>query len=61
MSAIISFCRMFLFTGGSIIILSMILKVTGTWLAVPVAEFLTVIVSLKYHQYYFLKNNAEYL
>lgn len=60
-SAIISFCRMFLFTCGAIIILSMIFKVTGTWLAVPVAEFLTCIVSLKYHQHYFLRNSAEYL
>lgn len=60
-SAIISFCRMFLFTCGAIIILSMILKVTGTRLSVPVAEFLTMIVFLKYHQCYFLRNSAEYL
>lgn len=60
-SAIISFSRMFLFTCGAIIILSMIFKVIGTWLAVPVAEFLTCIVSLKYHQHYFLRNSAEYL
>ncbi len=39
----------------------MILKVTGTWLSIPVAEFLTMIVSLKYHQCYFLRNSAEYL
>ncbi len=45
-SAFISFLRTFLFIGGAILILPQILDITGVWLAVPIAEALTVIISI---------------
>lgn len=47
-SAIISFLRTFLFLIISIIFLPKILGIEGIWLAVPIAEFLTIIISIIY-------------
>lgn len=44
-SAIISFCRTFVFISFSLLFLPRILHVTGIWIAVPLAEFLTLFVS----------------
>lgn len=59
-SAIISFCRMFLFTCGALFILAIIFKVNGVWLAIPVAEFLTMLLCFKYHYHYFLRKKNVY-
>lgn len=56
-SAIISFCRTLVFTGSSLIILSAIFALTGTWLAIPVAELLTFILSMYFHYRYFIKKS----
>lgn len=45
-SAIISFSRTFLFIVGAVLILPTILGKTGVWLAVPLAEFLGVFISI---------------
>ena len=47
-SAIISFIRTFILLVLNILLLPVIMGVTGIWLAVPAAEFLTVFVSLLY-------------
>ena len=47
-SAIISFVRTFVLLVLNILLLPAIMGVTGIWLAVPAAEFLTVFVSLLY-------------
>ena len=47
-SAIISFIRTFVLLVLNILLLPVIMGVTGIWLAVPAAEFLTVFVSLLY-------------
>lgn len=54
-SAIISFCRTFAFTVLSLLILPHFLKLNGAWIAVPVAELLTLFVSLYMHRKYFWK------
>ncbi len=55
-SALISFLRTFVFIMGMLLILPPILKTTGVWLAVPIAEALSVIVSIlllrKYRKIY---------
>lgn len=45
-SALISFLRTFIFIVGSLLILPKIIGITGVWLAIPLAEFLTVFISL---------------
>lgn len=45
-SAIISFCRTFVFILLSLLILPNLLGITGVWLAIPTAEFLTFFLSI---------------
>lgn len=59
-SAIISFCRTLIFTSLSLILLSQFFGLTGAWLAVPVAEALTLILCIFLHKMYFL-GNGEYV
>ena len=59
-SAIISFCRTLIFTSSSLIILSQFFGLTGAWLAVPVAEALTLILCIFLHKKYFL-GHGEYV
>lgn len=47
-SAIISFSRTFVFIVGAIVILPNMLGEVGAWLAVPVAEFLGILISIFY-------------
>lgn len=54
-SAVISFCRTLLFTTLALLILPRFLGITGAWLAMPVAEFLTLLVSVPIHCKYFLR------
>lgn len=54
-SAIISFCRTLVFIAASLMILPHFLGINGAWIAVPAAEFLTLILSASMHQKYFLK------
>lgn len=51
-SAAISFSRTFVFLTIGIITLPLFLKVTGIWLAVPIAELLTLILSACFIRYY---------
>ena len=44
-SAMISFLRTFIFVAGSILILPRFLDIDGIWLAIPVAEMLTVLIT----------------
>ena len=44
-SAIISFCRTFIFLAGAILLLPMVWEINGLWLSVPIAELLTLIVA----------------
>jgi len=55
-AAIIMLLRTFVFLSLAILLLPLILKVNGIWLAVPVAEFLSVIVSI----FYFIKFRKIY-
>lgn len=45
-SAIISFCRTFVFIVISLLTLPKLIGITGVWLAIPVAEFLTLFLSV---------------
>lgn len=54
-AAIISFCRTFAFTVLPLLILPLFLKLNGAWIAVQVAELLTLFVSLYMHRKYFWK------
>ena len=47
-SAIISFCRTFVFIVASIVLLPMIMGIAGVWLAVPLAELITLFISAGY-------------
>ncbi len=53
-SALISFSRTLVFIVISLLILPRILGITGAWIAIPVAEFLTLIISGWMHRRYFL-------
>ena len=53
-SALISFSRTLIFIVISLLILPRILGITGAWIAIPVAEFLTLIISGWMHRRYFL-------
>ena len=52
-SALISFSRTLVFIVISLLILPRILGITGAWIAIPVAEFLTLIISGWMHRRYF--------
>ena len=54
-SAFISFCRTLLFTTAALLILPNFLGVTGAWIAMPVAELCTLLVSFPIHIKYFLR------
>lgn len=47
-SAVISFCRTFVFIVISILALPYVIGITGVWLAVPLAEIVTLLVTLVY-------------
>ena len=62
-SAIISFVRTFVFITTSLLVLPNIIGVTGVWVAVPIAEFLTLFMSIyffnKYKKVYMYENIIE--
>lgn len=47
-SAIISFLRTFVFIVAAVLLLPQVIGVTGVWLAVPIAELLTLAISITY-------------
>ena len=53
-SAIISFCRTLVFIVISLMILPRIFGINGAWIAIPVAEFLTLLITGWMHRTYFL-------
>lgn len=53
-SAIISFCRTLVFIVISLMILPRIFGINGAWIAIPVAEFLTLLITCWMHRTYFL-------
>lgn len=60
-SAIISFCRTLVFTVISLLFLPQLLGINGAWIAIPVAEFITLIMTVPMHLKYFIrKNNSNY-
>lgn len=61
-SALISFSRTFVFIVISLLILPRIFHITGAWLAILVAEFLTMIISgLMHRKYFWLAGEKNYL
>ena len=54
-SAIISFLRTLVFIVLSLLTLPRFFGITGSWLAIPVAEFLTLILALRLHRTYFIR------
>ena len=54
-SAIISFLRTLVFIVLSLLSLPRFLGITGAWLAIPVAEFLTLMLALRLHRTYFIR------
>lgn len=56
-SAIISFARTLVFLVISLLALPTIFGITGVWVAVPVAEGLTLLLSIYMHQRYLLRNH----
>ena len=55
-SAIISFSRTFLFIVAALLVLPLFLGITGIWIAIPVAEFFGIIVSV----FFLIKNRKKY-
>jgi Na+-driven multidrug efflux pump len=55
-AAIIMLLRTFVFLSLAILLLPLIFKVNGIWLAVPVSEFLSIIISI----FYFIKFRKIY-
>ena len=53
-SALISFCRTLVFIVISLLILPRIFGINGAWIAIPVAEFLTLLITDWMHRVYFL-------
>ena len=53
-SAIISFCRTLVFIVISLLIFPRILGINGAWIAIPVAEFLTLLISVWMHRNFYL-------
>ncbi len=58
-SAIISFARTLVFTTISLLILPQFLGINGAWLAVPMAEFLTLLLSIGMHRKYFFREGRQ--
>lgn len=58
-SAILSFCRTFIFTTICLMILPHFLGINGAWIAVPIAEFFTLLISLYMHQKYFIRAGKQ--
>ena len=58
-SAIISFCRTLLFTVISLLVLPQFFGVNGAWLAVPVAEFVTLLLTIWIHRKYFYAEGGQ--
>ena len=54
-SAIISFLRTLVFIVLSLLTLPRFFEITGAWLAIPVAEFLTLMLALRLHRTYFIR------
>ena len=54
-SAIISFLRTLVFIMLSLLTLPRFFGITGAWLAIPVAEFLTLLLALRLHRTYFIR------
>lgn len=54
-SAIISFLRTLVFIVLSLLTLPRFFWITGAWLAIPVAEFLTLMLALRLHRTYFIR------
>ena len=54
-SAIISFLRTLVFIVLSLLTLPRFFGITGAWLAIPVAEFLTLVLALRLHRTYFVR------
>lgn len=54
-SAIISFLRTLVFIVLSLLTLPRFFGITGAWLAIPVAEFLTLMLALRLHRTYFIR------
>lgn len=58
-SAVISFSRTFLFEGGCVLLLPLVLDIDGIWFAMVAAELLTLLVTLYY--FFTRKNKYHYL
>ncbi len=58
-SAIISFCRTLLFTVISLLLLPQFLGINGAWFAVPVAELMTLLLSVWMHRKYFFAEGKQ--
>ncbi|MGN8799298.1 MATE family efflux transporter [Candidatus Merdisoma sp. HCP28S3_D10] len=58
-SAIISFLRTLVFIVLSLLTLPRFFGITGAWLAIPVAEFLTLVLALRLHRTYFIRPGAK--
>ena len=58
-SAILSFCRTFVFTAACLLVLPHFLGINGAWIAVPAAEALTLLISLYMHQKYFMRPGKQ--
>lgn len=58
-SAIISFLRTLVFIVLSLLTLPRFFGITGAWLAIPVAEFLTLVLALRLHRTYFIRSGEK--
>ena len=58
-SAVISFCRTLVFIVLCLLILPTFLGLNGAWIAIPVAEFLTLILSAVMHVRYFFREGKQ--
>lgn len=58
-SAIISFCRTLLFTVISLLVLPQFFGVNGAWMAVPVAELVTLLLSVWMHRKHFFAEGKK--
>ena len=58
-SALISFCRTLFFTVAALLLLPLFLGINGAWLAIPVAELLTLILSWRLHARYFFHSGPD--
>lgn len=58
-SAILSFSRTLFFLVICLVTFPYFLGITGVWLAVPAAEFLTLLLSARMHWHYFIKKTTQ--